>query len=163
MGFFYRQEKDPLRTDGSLDIQRDNLLGVDLSFPLPLFNRRSGEIMEATAERSIARGLLEALEQTVRREVAETTERVRLATDTLTIYERELNRLSQQNLADIERAFEAGEVGALEVLRAQDDFAEVTEGYHEAVLEYREAAAELDAAVGPGTPESERPSHQEEN
>ena len=40
-------------------------------------------------------------------------------------------------------AFAAGEVGAIEVLRAQDDFVGVTQGYYDALLEYHEAAAEL--------------------
>ena len=161
VGLFYKQEEEPISIAGTQEIQRDRLLGIDVSFPLPLLNRRGGEIREAEAKRDVARARLDALERTVRREVTEAAEILRLVTETLTIYEAELNRLSEQNLVDIERAFEAGEVGAIQVLRAQDDFVGVTQGYYDALFEYHEAAAALAATVGPPRPETERPAEQE--
>ncbi len=162
LGLFYRQEETPIQINSFQDITRDRLWGIEVSVPLPLLNRRGGEIREAKAEWEIARARLDALERTVRREVTEAAEILRLITETLAIYEGELNRLSEQNLNDIERAFEAGEVGAIQVLRAQDDFVGVTQGYYDALLEYHEAAAGLEAAVGPPLYESRPGAEQEE-
>ena len=89
-------------------------------------------------------------------EVSEVAQLVRVLREILQVYKDELSILSEQNLSDIERAFVAGEVGMTQVLRAQDDFVEVTQNYYEIQYEYLEAEAKLEAIVGPPLSDSRR-------
>ena len=90
----------------------------------------------------------DTLVQDIRRDIELAVGRVEIAKTLLDLYEKELNRLSQQNLDDVEKAYRAGEVGTLQVLRAQEDLNRTNLGYLEAQFELRIALAELEAAVG---------------
>ena len=111
-------------------------------------SRNAGQIMEAQAQWHGARARLNALEHAARRDVVAAVTVLEVTAESVERYEGALNELSAQNLSDIVRAFEAGELGVIEVLRAQDDLSEITEGYHDAVLEHRVAVATLEAVVG---------------
>lgn len=133
---------------GAQGADRDNLAGVELSFALPLWNVRRGERLEAEAEKRRTAMEIDALSQEIRRDVELGVERLALARSTLELYEKQLNALSKQNLDDVERAYKAGEVGTLELLRAQENFNRTNLSYLEAQLELRVAIAELEAAAG---------------
>ena len=49
-----------------------------------------------------------------------------IARETVELYEKQLNRLSRQNLEEFEKAYRAGEVGTLDVFRTQEDYERVT-------------------------------------
>lgn len=126
----------------------DNLVGVDLSFALPLFNRRRGEILEAEVEVRRTGAEIDATLQDLRRDIELGLQRLGLAKTTLDLYEKELNRLSKENMEDVQKAYKGGEVGTLELLRAQEDFTRVSLSYLDAQYELRIAIAELEAAAG---------------
>lgn len=127
---------------------RDNVVGIELSIGLPLLNARRGEILEARVEERRASSEILAITQEIRRDLELGVQRLALAKATLDLYEKELNRLSKQNLGDVERAYRAGQVGTLEFLRAQEDFTRSGLAYLEAQFELRVSLAELEAAVG---------------
>lgn len=127
---------------------RDRLLGFEIRLPLPVFNRRKGEIAEARAREGIAVAELADLGRQVEREVEVALEQLRIARDTVRLYEEQLNPLSRKNLDQFEIAYRAGEVGTLEVLRAQEDRNRVARGYQEALLEYNAARIEIESALG---------------
>ena len=153
VGIFYRQADD---FAVSQEINRDQFVGFKLSLPFPILNWRSGQIRAAEAEVRIIRALLNAFGREIIMEVSEVAQLVRVLREILSVYKNKLSLLSEQNLADIERAFVAGEVGTIEVLRAQDDFVEVTQNYFKILYEYLEAEAKLEAVIGPPLSDSKR-------
>lgn len=161
--FFYKQEDDLTGSGVMQQINRDRLFGIKLSLPFPILNLRSGQIREAEAEVMIIRARLNALGRKILVDVREVAQLVRVLREILYVYKTKLTLLSEQNLVDIERAFVAGEVGTIEVLRAQDDFVEVTQNYYQILYEYLEAEAKLEAVVGPQLSDSRRALDQEEN
>ncbi len=154
--FFYRQSDDLAGSGATQQINRDRFFGLKLSMPLPILSWRSGQIREAESEVKIIQARLNALGREILVEVSEVAQLVRVLREILQVYKDELSILSEQNLADIERAFVAGEVGMTQVLRAQDDFVEVTQNYYEIQYEYLEAEAKLEAIVGPPLSDSGR-------
>ena len=144
LGLFY--ERDALFIDQFSS--RDYALGFELSIPIPVLNRRRGEIEEARSELLIFKASLLGLGQQIERDIDLALTRLALAQERVEIYETELNRLSESNVQQLERAYRAGEVGTLEVLRAQDDYNRVTSGYQEALLEHRAARTNLEAVTG---------------
>ncbi len=132
--------------------ERDWLLGFEIRLRLPVFNRRKGEIAQARARMGIAAAELAELERQVEREVEVALEKLRIARDTVRLYEEQLNPLSRRNLGEFETAYRAGEVGTLEVLRAQEDRNRVARGYQEALLEYSAARIEIESALGGEVP-----------
>ncbi len=151
IGIFYTY--DQLELGGVTD--RDHLLGLEVSIPITVFNRRKGEIAEARARMRITQAAVHELHQQIAREIDLALNRLSIARDTVNLYETELNVLSQRNLATIETAYRAGEVGTLEVLRAQEDLIRVALAYQEALLEYNVARADLESALGGTMPEGE--------
>lgn len=151
IGMFYTY--DQLELEGVVD--RDHLLGFEVSIPIAVFNRRKGEIAEARARMRITQAAAHELHQQIAREIDFALNRLGIAGDTVNLYETELNILSQRNLATIETAYRAGEVGTLEVLRAQEDLIRVALAYQEALLEYNVARADLESALGGSMPVGE--------
>ncbi len=132
---------------------RDHVVGLEFRLPLPIVNRREGEIAEARARLRILESSRADLDRQIERDVDLALERVKTARETVRTYESEINRLSQSNLEAFQKAYQAGEVGTLEVLRAQEDFNRVSEAYQDARLEYHTARAELESAAGGRIPE----------
>ncbi len=148
VGVFGERDVSRFPVGGADETDADTVLGLELSFPLPLWNRRRGEILEAEVEQRRLGVEAEALTQEIRRDVELAVSRLALAKNTLDIYEKELNTLSKQNLDDMEKAYRAGEVGTLEFLRAREDFNRISLGYVEAQFELRIALADLELAAG---------------
>jgi len=127
---------------------RDHAVGLELRFPLPFINRRQGEIAVARAQvERLAADLAAALRQ-VELELDLALQRREIAARTLEAYDTRLSSLSQRNITELERAYRAGEVDTLAVLRAREDFNRVAEGRLEALLEVHRARVELEAAMG---------------
>ncbi len=148
VGLFYQRDvsRYPLNVGEGSDT--DDIVGLEVALPFPIWNRQRGPIYESEVERSRAGAEGQALSQEIRRDIELAVNRLERAKATLDLYERELNRLSRQNLEDIERAYRAGQVSTLEVIRAQEDLNRTNLSYLEAQLELRVALADLEAAVG---------------
>ncbi len=131
----------------------DKIVGISVSVPLPLINTRRGERLEAEVERRRALADVETIAQEIRRDVGRAVTRLETGRTLVESYERDLNRLAQQSLDDMLRAYKVGEVGTLQVLRAQEDLNRVKAAHAEAQFAFRSALADLEAALG--TPLSE--------
>ncbi len=157
-GLFY--ERDAQFIDQSSS--RDDLLGFELRVPIPFLNRRRGEIEQARSELFILQASLADLDRQIERDIDLALTRLELAEQRVEIYEQELNRLSESNVQQLERAFRAGEVGTLEVLRAQEDYNRITVGYQEALLEHRVAEISLESVTGGIVPDTTAPRRDEQ-
>ncbi len=124
--------------------------GGALTVPLPLWNRQQGEIAQAGAEAAVARALVASIERDVIAQVASADERLRLAREIVDLYEKDLIPLVKSNLDLNEKAFSAGQVSTLLLLKAQQDYIETNSAYLDALGELHEARAAIDAAVGAG-------------
>ena len=147
-GIFAEYETLRLDTSPGTISDRDTIVGIDLTLPLPVLNTRKGERLEAEIERRRAEYEIEARTQEIRRDVELGVARLESARTVVESYERELNRLAQQNADDIQKAYQAGEVGTLQILRAQEDLNLVQEQYLQAQVGLRLALTEIEAAVG---------------
>lgn len=132
---------------------RDHSLGLGIELPLPLFNRRQGQIASAAARVTQLEAERDALLIQVALEVEVQLQALRIAEETIAVYEGEILRLARTNLDGFERAYRAGEVGTLELLRAQEDYNRAAFGRLDAQLEYQRARAGLETAIGARMPE----------
>lgn len=148
VGLFAERESSLIDASGGTLSDRDNIVGIDLSIALPFLNLRRGERLEADLERRRAEFEVEAITQEIRRDVATAVARLETARSVVEAYERDLNALAQRSLDDTLRAYQAGEVGTLQVLRATDDLNRVRAAYAEARFALRLSLAEIEAAVG---------------
>lgn len=146
-GLFYSHER---RTDatvaGEVDVS-DNLLGIRLSMPLPLFDKNQAGVQEARARRSSSDSRLLAAARNVDREV-ETAYAIYLNSEkVLVLYKTDIIPQLEENLMLTQEAYRLGEVGILAVIQEQKKFFEVSEGYLTALHGRQTALVKLESAV----------------
>jgi len=126
----------------------DDLVGLGLAVPLPLFERNQGRIAEAEAAILAAEADLAARELAVRREVAEAHGRLTASLDARRLADRLGVTPLEEGLALLERAFEAGKIGAAELLLYRRELVEGQRRAIEARAQVWEAATALAVATG---------------
>lgn len=122
--------------------------GLDITVPIPIFNRKRGEIAEAQARRGAITAEINALEQNIRIDMEMAINRIELALETIALYGEQVSRLSRNNLEQLVEAYKVGEVGILEVLNAQENFNRIIARGLEAKFEYHNAVADLESMLG---------------
>lgn len=151
-GIFYTREQRSDETGMGEEKVRDNLLGIRLSMPLPLFDRNQAGAQEARARKSGSESRLEAAVKNVAREVEAAYADQQNAADVLSLYSRDILPQLQENLKLTQEAYRLGEVGIIAVIQEQKKFFDVSDGYLTALHARQLALVRLEAAVG-GTPE----------
>jgi len=126
----------------------DTIVGAQLSIGLPLFNRNQGGIAEARAgvDRSAAESRAVAL--AAEREVAEAWARHRAAQAAAERLREQVVGSLEENLGLLQRAFEAGKVGATELLLFRREFVEAQREFVAAAVEAWTTRVELELASG---------------
>jgi cobalt-zinc-cadmium efflux system outer membrane protein len=140
---------------------RTNHIGVQLGLPLPVFNRHRGEILQRQAEQARASLELRQTEVLIRQQVQAALDRLEEARKGVAVYRTRILPNLQSSLQELQRLYALAEPGAdlprvidfrRRLLKAQD-------AYLDALLELRQAQADLAAAVGdpslampPGSP-----------
>jgi len=130
----------------------DEITGLAVSVPLPLFNRGQGARAEAEVEVMAAKSERAVAELRVRREVAAAHGRLVAAVEARRMAETLGVTSLEEGLGLLERAFEAGKIGASELLLYRR---ELVEGRRQAVAaegDVWEAAVALAAAAGGSLP-----------
>lgn len=116
---------------------------VFLSVPLPLFNRRQGDLERARGERAKQEAQVELVRRRIEKEVSVA---VRLVADSRQIverYSREIIPAQDRNFRLLREAYEIGEIKITDVFVGQREFVNSREAYLEAVLTLDAAIAEL--------------------
>lgn len=129
-------------------IDRDNLLGLKVSIPIPLFDRNQAGIREAQARKGSAENRYLFAKKVVEREVEAAYARLTTAEKTLTIYAKNIIPQLEENLKLVQDAYRLGEVGILTVIEEQKKFFEVNDGYLTALYNRQTALVKLEAVVG---------------
>ncbi len=149
-GIFLEREGAFIDTRSGTLSDRDNIVGLSFSIPLPFRNLRRGEALEAMVDQRRAEFEVQALVLGIRRDVEVSVARLRSLRRVEGSYDQDLVPLASKNLAGQERAFAAGETGTLQVLKAREDLLRVRAARLDLRFEARAALAELEAAVGVG-------------
>jgi cobalt-zinc-cadmium efflux system outer membrane protein len=155
LGLSLESETRPAVTGENITqaLETDRLLGFNLGvrIPLPLpglYDVGAGDVAVAEAGMRIATAEQLLLETRIRAELTRASARLRPAVEALGIYAREIAPLVTRNLELLERGYRAGELSASEVVAQQQQFVRAGESLIEAQLEYAEALADLERALG---------------
>ncbi|ABQ27519.1 TolC family protein [Geotalea uraniireducens] len=146
-GFGYQRENTAIEVAGSDVKDRDNLIGLKLSIPIPLFDRNQAGIREAQARKGSAENRYAFARVTAEREVEAAFARLATAEKSLSIYTREIIPQLEENLKLVQEAYRLGEVGILTVIEEQKKFFEVNDGYLTALHDRQTALVKLETAV----------------
>jgi cobalt-zinc-cadmium efflux system outer membrane protein len=119
-----------------------------LALPLPLFNRREGQIAEALAEAKVADAQLRARELALTRELDAVYGRFLIARQQVETFEGGLLERAQRTLEAAEAAYRFGERGIIEYLDAQRTFRAVRQDYVNARYELAYSIIEIERLAG---------------
>ncbi|MRR34448.1 TolC family protein [bacterium] len=148
LGFGYTHERSVDDTGTAEEKTRDNLLGVKISIPLPVFDRNQAGIREAQARKQSAESRLEFARMSVEREIEGDYARLAAAEKALDLYTTGILPQLEENLKLVQEAYQLGEVGILAVIEEQKKYIEVNDGYLAALADRQTALARLEASAG---------------
>jgi len=125
--------------------ENESLMAVRLSIPLPLADRAQGRKRESAANVEVARAERTATEQRLLEELRVAEARLRAAVEQVTAYRDRILPNAEEALRLVQRGFEAGKFGFIDLLDTQRTVAEARLAYQDKLLELNSAAAELEA------------------
>ena len=126
---------------------RFTLADVEVSVPLPLFNRNQGNIMAAQSELAAAQNEVRRVELDLRNRLAEAFEQYANASRQVEAYSSSIvpNAKESWRLANI--GYEAGHFGYLTLLTAQRTFFEVSLEYLASLQQFWARSVELEGML----------------
>ncbi len=126
--------------------------GGGIALPLPLWNRNAGGIVAAQARTRVAELERTTLQQAVTSEVANTVTELQRLRASLQLFQETILPQSRENLALLQQAFSAGEVGIVPLVTEQRAFIAISNEYLETRFAYRTALVALESIIGGVTP-----------
>jgi cobalt-zinc-cadmium efflux system outer membrane protein len=131
------------------DPTRINLIGAQVTLPLPVFNRHQGEIQQRQAERIKAQLDLRQAEIQLRQDVASALARVESARAWVQSYESQVLPNLRAGLDAMERLFQNDQtVDVLKIVDVRRKLLKARDNNLDALWEANQAQADLAAAVG---------------
>jgi cobalt-zinc-cadmium efflux system outer membrane protein len=127
---------------------RDNFIGAQIQLPLPLFNRRRGEILQREAERTRAALDLRNTEIVIRQEVQAALERLASARAWAETYRKEVIPNLEKSLKNAQDLITQGGVPILSVIDIERQLFKARDDYLAVLFELSQAQADLASAVG---------------
>ncbi|MCE2978908.1 MAG: TolC family protein [bacterium] len=121
---------------------------LGLSVPLPLFNQRQGQILEAQADASFADAQFASRRQQLLGEIDYAIAGYSIARQQVDAFESGLIRQAEQTVRVAEAAYRFGERGIIDYLDAQRTLRGVRQEYINALYEARYALIEVERLVG---------------
>lgn len=146
-GLFYTHDRRTDATGTGEENVRDNLLGIRLSMPIPVFDKNQAGVQEARAKKSSSESRLLAASRNVEREVETAYASYLNSENVLSLYKTNIIPQLEENLKLTQEAYRLGEVGILAVNQEQKKFFEVSEGYLAALHDRQTALVKLESAV----------------
>jgi cobalt-zinc-cadmium efflux system outer membrane protein len=140
--------------DYEIDAARVSNIGAQITVPLPVFNTRRGEILQRQAERSRAALEFQQAEVLVCHDVQAALARLEEAQAGVALYRTQVLPDAQSAREEIELLYGQGEPGVdlPRVVEFRRKLLKARDGYLDALLEMRQALADLAAAVGDPAP-----------
>ena len=151
IGVGYEHEQSVV--DGALSQGVDQFVGLKLSIPLPLFDRKQGRILETLALEDRAQKTAEALKLQIAQELADALNRVKTLASLLESYAPGILKRAESNVKLVEDGYRQGLTSIVEVIQSRQQFAELKSSYIDTLAEYQWAVIDLEIAAGifPGT------------
>jgi cobalt-zinc-cadmium efflux system outer membrane protein len=147
---FERQARVPDVGVGGMmmrEIDKD-ALGVVLSVPFPIWDRRAGWIATALAEGQRAEAELARVRTELTRSITQEYQNYRIAQDQLAVFERGLLKQSEEALRIAQTSFRQGASGLLDLLDAQRVQRATLQEYYAALFDLSAAYAQLEQVTG---------------
>lgn len=146
-GLFYAHDRSTDATGAGEEKVRDNLLGIRLSMPIPVFDKNQAGVQAARAKKSSSESRLLAASRNIEREVETAYASYLNSEKVLALYKTDIIPQLEENLQLTQEAYRLGEVGILAVIQEQKKFFEVSEGYLAAKHDRQTALVKLESAV----------------
>lgn len=124
--------------------------GGGLSLPLPLWNRKGGEVAKAAAAKSQAESELRLLKQELETKAAAQYSLYETARRQVESFQNVLLKEAGESLRVAQFAYEHGETSLLELLDSRRVYRATEQDYYKALLDYRLARVELWRVSGGG-------------
>ncbi len=128
--------------------QEEQVYGVSISLPLPLWNGRKGEIQTARAAQQKALAETEKLRREIIRAVTTAEQNLRTAGAQLALYTPEFRHRLRALVAQAEQSYAQSATTLLIYLDARRTYFDSLADYHESLAQAAGARAELESAVG---------------
>jgi outer membrane protein, heavy metal efflux system len=135
---FYRKE----------DIEPNRIAGAGLRIPLPIFDRKQGELVTLAARQSQARFQVDAVRRRIEQEVVESLQRYQAAGRTFAVFEQDVLGRVDENFGFIETAYRAGKIDLLQLVVVQNDLVAAQLSYLDALARFRQSEVDLERAIG---------------
>ena len=126
----------------------DKLVIGSLAIPLPIFNRRQGELESLEARRVQARAELLALEQEIRKEVDQVLNQWAIASESFQLFQKEIIERTEENFKLLEAAYRERKIDFPQVLIMENDLIAANLSYLDTSLALREATIRLQEVAG---------------
>ena len=124
-----------------------SIVQFTLTVPVPIIDRSKGRRQEAQANVSVAESELAAVEQRLLRDWGMASQRLRTAVEQAANYRERILPKANEALRLLQRGFEEGKFGFIDLLDTQRTAAEVRLAYQQKLLELNVAQAGLEALV----------------
>lgn len=126
----------------------EQVYGVELSLPLPLWDRKSGAIGVAMAEQKKATTGLEKLKTEIAESVITMHEKLLVSFDQAKLYTPAFFKMLEQGKTEAEQSYATGGTNVLAYLDARRTYYDTKADYYETIAALHNAYADLQAAVG---------------
>jgi cobalt-zinc-cadmium efflux system outer membrane protein len=126
----------------------DKTVGAGLSIPLPVFNRRQGEMESLEARRIQARAELQASEKEIRKEVEQAIRQWETARTNADLFQRQVIEQTEENFRLLETAYRERKIDLPRLLIMENDLITANQSYLDVILSLREAAIRLQEVTG---------------
>jgi cobalt-zinc-cadmium efflux system outer membrane protein len=132
------------------DPTRINLIGVQFTRSLPVFNTHKGDILQREAERGRAAAELRQTEVQIQQDMQAALARLTNARDGLNVYDKEILPNLNKNFEAMKKLFAEADPGAdlLRLIDIRRKMLKAQDGRLDALFEVRQAQADLAAAAG---------------
>lgn len=124
------------------------MVGGGISIPLPLFDRKQGELVTQGGELNRGRHQVIAVTRNIEREVETAFQAYEAARQSVEVFEAEVLDRIDENFRFIEIAYREGKIGLLQLVVVQDGLIIAQLSYVDSLGQFRAAETNLAQAVG---------------
>ena len=135
---FYRKE----------DIEPNRIAGAGIRIPLPVFDRRQGELVALAGRQTQAHFEVDATLRRIEQEVAESLQHYEAAGRALAVFEHDVLTRVDENFGFIETAYRAGKIDLFQFVVVQNDLVTAQLSYVDALAASARAEVDLEHAIG---------------
>ena len=125
-----------------------NMVGGGVSIPIPLFDRKQGELVTQGGELNRGHHQIVAMTRNIEKEVKTAFQAYEAARQSIEVFEAEVLDQIDENFRFIEISYREGKIGLFQLIVVQDDLINAQLSYVESLGQFRTAEVNLEQAVG---------------